>query len=206
MSWAIVGLIVGGIVVVVAAEIAGIIRHDEHEIDTISELWWALRDRLGPFSAALALPLAAVLSWTFFHLTFEGRGRRRGVEHGPASFTAGEAARRQEAEVRGAMGTTCAAHNHRELVPLERHHVWPLGEGGPDTSANIAVVCSNAHSATHDLLAKMLKGPVPWTVRRRYGLRVRGLAKRGYDQILAENRPSEGPGAIPGSGHPRDPL
>ena len=84
-----------------------------------------------------------------------------------------------------AMGTDCAAHRHRELVPLEVHHIWPTGYGGPDTNANRVKLCSNAHSSVHDLLGKMLKGPVPWTVRRRYGWRVRRLAQRGYDAIQA---------------------
>jgi hypothetical protein len=64
-----------------------------------------------------------------------------------------------------AMGTNCWAHKHTELVPLEVHHVWPLGEGGPNIAANKISICSNAHSSAHDLLAKMLKaadGLLPW--------------------------------------------
>jgi hypothetical protein len=84
------------------------------------------------------------------------------------------------------VGTGCWAHRHRELVPLESHHVWPLGHDGPNTTANRILICSNAHSACHDLLAKMLKAPtgrVPWPVRRQYGLRVRRLAEAGYRAI-----------------------
>ena len=86
-----------------------------------------------------------------------------------------------------AMGTTCWAHRHRELVPIERHHVWPLGENGPNSKDNIVDLCANAHSATHDLLGKMLKAhtaDLPWTVRRRYGRKVRRLAEAGYLAIL----------------------
>ena len=85
-----------------------------------------------------------------------------------------------------AMGTDCYAHHHRELVPLEVHHVWPLGERGPNVAANKVSICSNAHSSAHDLLAKMLKAPdglVPWPVRRRYGARVRRIAQAGYEAI-----------------------
>ncbi len=82
-----------------------------------------------------------------------------------------------------AMGRSCAVHVHRSLVPLEVHHVWPLGYGGPDVAANKVTLCSNGHSAVHDLLARMLKGSVPWTVRRRYGWRTRRVAARGYDAI-----------------------
>lgn len=82
-----------------------------------------------------------------------------------------------------AMGRDCWAHRHQEDVPLEDHHIWPLGEGGPDKKANRIRVCSNAHSATHDLLAKLKKGPVAWTIRRRYGVRVRALAIAGLDAM-----------------------
>jgi hypothetical protein len=81
------------------------------------------------------------------------------------------------------MGRTCWAHRHRDDVPLEVHHVWPVGAGGPDVKANRVTVCSNAHSATHDLLAKMMKAGtdrVPWLVRIRYGPKVRRLARAGF--------------------------
>jgi hypothetical protein len=86
-----------------------------------------------------------------------------------------------------AMGRDCWCHRHRDDVPLEVHHVWPLGNGGPDIKANRVSVCSNAHSATHDLLSRMVKsgGRVPWTVRIRYGRRVRQLAATGYAAIQA---------------------
>lgn len=85
------------------------------------------------------------------------------------------------------MGTTCAVHRHRELVPIERHHVWPLGEGGPDAPTNRIVVCANGHYSIHALLDLLLKnrGQLPWTVRRQYGPRVRQYARAGYEQITA---------------------
>lgn len=81
------------------------------------------------------------------------------------------------------MGRDCWAHRHRDDVPLELHHVWPKGVGGPDAKANRVLICSNAHSSTHDLLAKMVKArtvDLPWLVRRRYGRKVRRLAVAGY--------------------------
>lgn len=85
-----------------------------------------------------------------------------------------------------AMGRTCWAHRHRDDVPLEVHHVWPLGNGGPNIAANKVTICSNAHSAAHDLLAKMLKADtprIPWKVRIRYGYRVRRIATAGFTAI-----------------------
>lgn len=84
------------------------------------------------------------------------------------------------------MGRTCFAHHHREQVPLEVHHIWPKGAGGPDVAANKVTICANAHSSTHDLLLKMLKAgtvKLPWTVRRLYGRKVRRLAVAGYTAI-----------------------
>lgn len=84
------------------------------------------------------------------------------------------------------MGRNCWAHRHRDDVPLEVHHVWPVGSGGPNVAPNRVTICSNAHSAAHDLLAKMLRADtpkLPWRVRIRYGRRVRRLAEAGYAAI-----------------------
>lgn len=89
---------------------------------------------------------------------------------------------------RTAMGTSCAVHRHRELVPIEVHHVFPLGYGGLNRAGNRVPLCANGHGSVHYLLELMVKasgGRVPWTVRRRYGRRVRQLAQRGYDEIVA---------------------
>lgn len=89
-----------------------------------------------------------------------------------------------------AMGRDCAAHHHREDVPIELHHVWPVGDGGPNIKANRVSVCANAHSSIHDLLDKGRKiagGPaaLPWRVRLRYGQGVRRIARAGWDAIHA---------------------
>lgn len=81
------------------------------------------------------------------------------------------------------MGVDCACHHHREWVPLEIHHVWPKGDGGPDVPTNKVTICENAHGAIHSLLDHMRKGPVPWIIRRRYGRKVRAFAQLGYDRM-----------------------
>ena len=79
---------------------------------------------------------------------------------------------------------SCAVHRHRMLVPIEVHHVWPLGMGGPDTMQNRVPVCANAHTLIHDYLRLLIKGDgkVPWLKRRLYGRKVRALAERGYEE------------------------
>jgi rhodanese-related sulfurtransferase len=88
------------------------------------------------------------------------------------------------------MDTTCAVHRHRELVPIERHHIHPLGEGGPDIEANKVTVCANGHMSIHALLTRLLKGNgvVAWTTRRQYGRGVRKYAQQGYDAIVAAKK------------------
>lgn len=88
------------------------------------------------------------------------------------------------------METTCAVHRHRELVPINRHHVWPEGMGGPTADWNLVTVCENGHGAIHALLDLLLKngGVLPWAIRRRFGRGVRKYAQLGYDRIQARGQ------------------
>jgi hypothetical protein len=85
------------------------------------------------------------------------------------------------------MDTTCEVHRHRELVPIEVHHVHPLGQGGLNVAGNRITVCANGHFSIHALMDRLLKGNgvVAWTTRRRYGKKVRAYAQRGYEEIVA---------------------
>jgi hypothetical protein len=86
------------------------------------------------------------------------------------------------------MGVECAVHRHASWVPIERHHVWPLGLGGPDAAANKIPVCANGHYAIHELLDRLLKtgGQVPWEQRRHFGPKVRHYAQLGYEQAARQ--------------------
>jgi hypothetical protein len=79
----------------------------------------------------------------------------------------------------------CAVHRHREWVPIEVHHCWPLGHGEPDIPANRVPLCSNAHGAVHSYLDRLLKADPkpPWAFRRTFGRKVRALAELGLDRI-----------------------
>ncbi len=88
------------------------------------------------------------------------------------------------------MGTTCAAHKHDSWVPLNDHHIWPLGDGGPDTKANQVTLCANAHYSVHALLdnyAKRTKAGLPargdWAFERNFSPYIRNLADRGWAAI-----------------------
>lgn len=82
------------------------------------------------------------------------------------------------------MGLTCAVHSHPEWVPMERHHVWPLGMGGPDRDVNKITVCANGHYAIHAFLDLLIdhSGEVPWETARHFGKKVRDFAIRGWVQ------------------------
>lgn len=88
-------------------------------------------------------------------------------------------------------GTECWCHQHREHVPQESHHIWPLGWGGPDLQTNRILICSNAHSAIHRLMAIWVKtGQTPGPlVMRQYGPRVRFLARLGVLSYRTQTPP-----------------
>ncbi len=79
---------------------------------------------------------------------------------------------------------------HGRHMPMShvnhRHHVWPLGEGGPDISDNIVVVCPTGHYNVHECLRefKMHQGKVPYTVLKRYSLKERHYAELGYKRMM----------------------
>ncbi len=81
----------------------------------------------------------------------------------------------------------CELHTRHmpETHVNHRHHVWPLGEGGPNTNDNIIVVCATGHYNIHDLLSfyKMHMGKVPYAIVRRYSQEERRYAKLGYDRL-----------------------
>lgn len=90
------------------------------------------------------------------------------------------------------MGHLCAVHTHEEWVPVNEHHVWPLGMGGPDSPANRVSLCMNAHGAVHSYLDLLVRfgadfddpdnpnGGVPWHTAQHYGPKVRRLAFEGW--------------------------
>ena len=88
------------------------------------------------------------------------------------------------------MGTKCAVHAHDAWVPLNDHHIWPLGDGGPDTAENKITVCANAHYSIHAVMDHIERrhrfGFAPeWEFMRRFSPAVRDLARQGWEQIQA---------------------
>jgi len=73
------------------------------------------------------------------------------------------------------------AHNPRSHIN-EVHHVWPLGDGGPDITANKVTVCATGHNSIHMLLAayRKVNGDPGWEVRRHFTTQERAYALIGW--------------------------
>lgn len=67
----------------------------------------------------------------------------------------------------------------------DRHHVWPLGHGGPNIPENIITVCPTGHRNIHTLLERLLayRGKIPYSELRTFSFQERKFAKLGFDRI-----------------------
>jgi hypothetical protein len=92
------------------------------------------------------------------------------------------------------MGTNCVVHRHTEWEPIEAHHVWPKGMGGPDTKANKINVCANAHYAIHEFIRQLMihNGSVPADYARHFSAKIRQYAVSGWTQA---GKPTHGSSA-----------
>ena len=83
----------------------------------------------------------------------------------------------------------CVANHTPEPRELHRHHVWPLGEGGPDVAGNLRWLCPTAHANAHKLWREYdrIGGEPSWETRRLYGVYVRQLVADGWAQAHPES-------------------
>lgn len=74
----------------------------------------------------------------------------------------------------------CVA-DHRP-VPLEMHvhHVWPLGDGGPNVTGNMVTLCPTTHSSAHDLLRAIKRSGGTLTYRRAQELYTEPVSRYAY--------------------------
>jgi hypothetical protein len=105
-----------------------------------------------------------------------------------------------EAETpRSLPGDQCVVHRSHwpPVRETERHHIWPLGMGGPNIAANIVHVCPTGHSNIHLVIRALVAGTTPPKVTRAE-LR---FARSGFQQWLDAQvipPPSSAPsGAVP---------
>lgn len=81
---------------------------------------------------------------------------------------------------------TCVKTHTPVMGPdeAEGHHVWPLGEGGPDKAANMRWLCGTTHNSVHALwrLYQRHGGTPPADLVRRYRPYVRDIVADGWAQ------------------------
>lgn len=88
----------------------------------------------------------------------------------------------------------CSANHQPGVLELTIHHVWPLGEGGPDDPANEVSVCPTTHYNVHELLRAMIAADREislYEFSAKYGevavsRYARNLAATGYRRIKAQ--------------------
>lgn len=80
----------------------------------------------------------------------------------------------------------CVTDHNPNPMELNRHHIWPLAEGGPDTEDNIVWLCPTSHVNVHELLRAIIKyeGAVPWQIRQHFSPYIRDLAYEGHRRML----------------------
>lgn len=79
----------------------------------------------------------------------------------------------------------CVTKHNPKPAELHRHHVWPLGEGGPDVDANLLWLCPTTHANVHELwrIYKKHNGRPPWTLLRTYSDYARRVVEEGRRQM-----------------------
>lgn len=83
----------------------------------------------------------------------------------------------------------CVGKHIPKPMELHKHHVWPLGEGGPDTRENLLILCPTTHANVHRLwrLYNTYKGRPPWEILKNYSEYVRAIVERGRELKRAHN-------------------
>lgn len=83
----------------------------------------------------------------------------------------------------------CQVHGYHRPRPHinELHHVWPVGDGGPNIAANRIVTCSTGHNNIHALIDEYRRGTPGWEVLRHYAARERQLALLGWQRIQRQS-------------------
>lgn len=85
----------------------------------------------------------------------------------------------------------CVGRHYPTPTILHSHHVWPLGEGGPDISANLLWLCPTTHNNAHELWRLLKKGQkqginVPWSTLRTFSRYTRDeVVRPGWEQMVA---------------------
>lgn len=82
-----------------------------------------------------------------------------------------------------AVQCACVGKHIPKAMELHKHHVWPLGEGGPDTKENLLLLCPTTHANVHRLwrLYEKHNGRPPWDMLKNYSEYTRSIVEKGRE-------------------------
>lgn len=77
----------------------------------------------------------------------------------------------------------CVGKHIPKPMELHKHHIWPTGEGGPESKANLLYLCPTTHSNVHRLwrLYEKYEGRPPWDILKNYSEYARWVVERGRE-------------------------
>ena len=89
----------------------------------------------------------------------------------------------------------CVGKHIPRAMELHKHHIWPLGEGGPDTKANLLLLCPTTHSNVHMLwrLYEDYNGRPPWDILKNYSEYCRSIVEKGRELRRQANNSAKPP-------------
>lgn len=80
----------------------------------------------------------------------------------------------------------CVTRHVPQVDPheLERHHVWPLGQGGPNLDVNLLWLCPSTHTQVHRLwrFFQRYDGLPPTWITRTFSHYAREVVAEGWRQ------------------------
>lgn len=81
----------------------------------------------------------------------------------------------------------CVADHNPNVIVFNRHHIVPLGWGGPDEEWNVRLLCPTGHYSVHHILRVARQvgehpNDLPWSVRSKFGPAIRQFAANGWDE------------------------
>jgi hypothetical protein len=99
----------------------------------------------------------------------------------------------------------CVTKHVPKALELHKHHMWPLGEGGPDVRENLVILCPTTHSNVHRLwrLYEETDGRPSWDILRNYSEYARAIVEKGREErrrARASHFPQEAEEPIPNVG------
>jgi hypothetical protein len=75
----------------------------------------------------------------------------------------------------------CCARHSPTIHLFEFHHVWPLGEKGPDKRENTVIICPNTHTIVHFLFNKAFQLNGVWWFPPGGGPFARNIVRAGLE-------------------------